>query len=164
MSFIEENRKAIIGHVLIYSSVYFWHARFNAGLFDEPLILESDNGFVDIDFRYPSEMTITVGTKDEFLRSRNYEKILRNRKPISAYIGTKSYGGAVTDCSEDFTIVDIEVERFSHAFECEPSSGTIRPAGGDYFSAIILMFRNGRKLHIQGSDAANDGYTEVWQE
>ena len=162
MRFIEDNRKVFIGHALIYSSVYFWHARFNGEFIDEPFILESDNGFIDIDFRYPSEMTITVGTKDEFLRDKNYEKILRNRKPISAYVGTKSYGGPATDCAEDYTIVDIEVERFSHAFECEPSSGAIRPDGGDYFSEIVLTFRNGRKLFIRGSDAANDGYTEIW--
>ncbi len=162
LSFIEENRKAFIGHVLIYSSVYFWHAGFDGEFIDEPLILESDNGFADIDFRYPSEMTLIVGTKDEFLRDRKYEKILRNRKPISAYIGTKSYGGPATDCAEDYTLVDIGIERFSNAFECDPSSGAIRPAGGDYFSKIILTFRNGRKLYIQGSDASNDGYAEIW--
>lgn len=39
---------------------------------------------------------------------------------------------------------------------------TCQQTGGDYFSEIVLTFRNGRKLFMRGSDAANDGYTEIW--
>ncbi len=92
---------------------------------------------------------------------KTYGEALHYMKPVSYYF---EKGTEETDKEIDYTIAGIEVERFSEAFECEPSSGAVRPAGGDYFSTIRLVFRNGRKLCICGDDAEADGYTVVWAE
>lgn len=57
-----------------------------------------------------------------------------------------------------------EIERFSEEYEINPSTGTSRPHGGDYFKKITLNLSNNKKLCICAEDAEVDGYCEIWVE
>lgn len=61
-------------------------------------------------------------------------------------------------------IKDFEIERFSEEYEVNPSSGTVRPDGGDYFKSITLNLSNGKKLCICTQDSVVDGYCDIWTE
>lgn len=61
-------------------------------------------------------------------------------------------------------IVGYEIEKFSEEYETNPSEGTVRPEGGDYFKQITLELSNGRKLCICAIDAEVDGYCNIWIE
>lgn len=61
-------------------------------------------------------------------------------------------------------IEDFEIERFSEEYEINPSSGTVRPDGGDYFKKITFNLSNGKKLCICAEDSETDGYCDIWIE
>ena len=61
-------------------------------------------------------------------------------------------------------IEDFEIERFSEEYEINPSSGTVRPDGGDYFKKITFNLSNGKKLCICAEDSETDGYCDIWTE
>ena len=61
-------------------------------------------------------------------------------------------------------IEDFEIERFSEEYEINPSSGTVRPYGGDYFKKITFNLSNGKKLCICAEDSETDGYCDIWTE
>ena len=65
---------------------------------------------------------------------------------------------------KDTRIEDFEIERFSEEYEINPSSGTVRPNGGDYFKKITLNLSNGKKLCICAEDSETDGYCDIWTE
>ena len=65
---------------------------------------------------------------------------------------------------EDTRIEDFEIERFSEEYEINPSSGTVRPDGGDYFKKITFNLSNGKKLCICAEDSETDGYCDIWTE
>lgn len=67
------------------------------------------------------------------------------------------------DCVEQ-KIVDLEINRFEDEYIIEPSSDTIRPAGGDYFKEIIFHLSNNKKLCICAENAESDGYCNIWIE
>ena len=65
---------------------------------------------------------------------------------------------------KDTRIEDFEIERFSEEYEINPSSGTVRPDGGDYFKKITFNLSNGKKLCICAEDSETDGYCDIWTE
>ena len=65
---------------------------------------------------------------------------------------------------KDTRIEDFEIERFSEEYEINPSSGTVRPYGGDYFKKITFNLSNGKKLCICAEDSETDGYCDIWTE
>ena len=54
-----------------------------------------------------------------------------------------------------------EIEKFSEEYEINPSTGTTRPKGGDYFKKITFKLSNGKKLCICAEDVEVDGYCEI---
>ena len=65
---------------------------------------------------------------------------------------------------ENCKIIGVTVDRFSHAFECNPCTGEMRPEGGDYFSTIRLFLDSGTTLCFCGEDSISDGYMDMWCE
>ena len=65
---------------------------------------------------------------------------------------------------KDTRIEDFEIERFSEEYEINPSSGAVRPNGGDYFKKITFNLSNGKKLCICAEDSETDGYCDIWIE
>lgn len=61
----------------------------------------------------------------------------------------------------DTRIEGYEIEKFSEEYEINPSTGTTRPKGGDYFKKITFKLSNGKKLCICAEDAEVDGYCEI---
>ena len=160
LKFIEVNRDNLIGHALFNCSNYIWRDS-KKYYSDEPFVLELDTVCLIVNYLFLSDLQLCIGKKDEVLKSKKYGETLRCLKPLSYYFDKYSIE---TEKEADYTIVGIEVERFSEAFECESSSGTIRPAGGDYFSTIRLTFSNGRKFCFCGDKAEADGYVVIWTE
>ena len=63
---------------------------------------------------------------------------------------------------ENTRIESFNIERFSEEYEINPSSVTLRPAGGDYFKRITLKLSNGKELCICAEDSETDGYCDIW--
>ena len=58
-------------------------------------------------------------------------------------------------------IKDIRIDRFSHEFEINPSTGETRPDGDDYFSKITVVLSSGQEFNICAADTFCDGYIEI---
>ena len=61
-------------------------------------------------------------------------------------------------------IESFKVEKFEKEYEINPSSGTMRPEGGNYFKQIVLNLSNESNLCLCAQDAESDGYCDVWIE
>ena len=64
---------------------------------------------------------------------------------------------------EDNVILEVTVERFSHAFE-HNIQGDMRLGSGDYFSTIRLHLESGKILCFAEDEAVADGYIRYWCE
>ena len=82
------------------------------------------------------------------------DKVSTNGLRHSAAYGTVAPFGAVT------VPLDIKLTKY----EINPSSGTVRPDGGDYFKKITFNLSNIKKLCICAEDSETDGYCNIWTE
>ena len=111
---------------------------------------------MQIDYYFSSDLLIKIIDRDGFYKGEltrciyDYQTMKKNPQPFEK----------VEDLNVlNYPICEVIIERFSHEFEIEPSSGTVRLDGGDYFDAIILMVGDiGIRMRPEGSDM--DGYLD----
>lgn len=163
LAFLEKHRDYYIGHTL--KAVYAYCMYTNA--MDENMVfLVLDDYCIGIEYLFESDLSILTADKNDF----EIEDAVRNDSG-DKYIHFHSRLTTVRDVYSDWCvwtpamnqkIVDVQVERFSHAFNS--CGDEIRPEGGDYFSTIRLVLEDGAKLCFRGMDAITDGYVDVWME
>lgn len=133
---------------------------------DNMVFLALDDYCIGIEYLFESDLSILTADKKDFL----IENAIHNDSG-DKYARFHSRLTAVRDVYSDWCvwmpameqkIVDVQVERFSQAFNSRGDE--IRPEGGDYFSTIRLVLEDGAKLCFRGMDAMSDGYVEVWME
>lgn len=186
-SFLEDHRDQIVGAPLEKLSAVYWmrshkvdsEQRIPYVFTDVSLVLQVGQRYVLVDYWYRSSLELTVCDETE-LRQVDAGSYAPER--LQSFAGWLLYrDDEEEDDDEDADdaderkaeelraqvegcrIVGIDVERFSESFEASPS-GTVRPAGGDYFGSIRVRLDSGIIVCICAEDAANDGYCDVWYE
>jgi len=155
LCFLEENKQHIAGQKICN----FYSGAGWGGLSESPLVIELEQFSIIIHYFFYSDIHIHVVDKETVQQDRSLNFLWRDIpesrnvtewvRPIDCpYIGS--------------VIVGIKVERFSTAFEINPSTGETRPDGGDYFSTITVLLDDGGAFYICAADAVCDGYVEVW--
>ena len=109
-------------------------------------------------------MELVIGTKEELVKDQEVADIVNIRGQVYDYYCEEFGRGIKKELIENCKIVDIQVNRFSEAFECNGATGEMRPDGGDYFSTIRICLDSGGSLCLCGVDSITDGYVEVWYE
>ena len=155
LSFINQYRDRIIGQRIrrFYSSSPFGE------MAETPVAFTLDDYSIVISYYFHSDMTVYV-VDSQALENDLSLNFLFSDIPESRNVRQWIH-------EEEFpfigqTISDIRVERFSHGFEINPSTGEARPDGGDYFSVITVVLSSGDLFHICAADTIFDGYIEVW--
>ena len=160
IEFIENNKHRIVGQTLQFFHNAFWPDLYRENVMsDEPIIIELDDYCLLINYLLLSDITFFIGSKEEIIQLYGAERIMTLRDKIHDFFDY----GVRKDLIEGRKIIDIGVERFSHAFEYT-IQGDERPDGGDYFSAVKFFLDSGLILCIRGDDAISDGYVRVWCE
>lgn len=156
LSFIKANKEKLIGKTLTEC----WGNGRIGDLYDSPLVLVFEEFSVIVEYYFYSSITIWITDAESFHADTTLNFLYKNI-PESCKL---SYGIFPNE-SNPFLgckVTDIKLDRFSHSYEIDASTGECRPDGGDYFSVISIDFDNGDTLHICGADALYDGYIEVW--
>ena len=164
MKFIDENKENIIGCSLKQFHTEYWPHYGRSSLSDIPVVLEFANYCIAINYLIYSDIEIVIGTKDKLQRNKTIADVINIRNVIHDYYSEEFELGIKKELIEGCKIVDIQIERFSEAFECNGATGEMRPDGGDYFSTIRICLDSGVVLCLCGVDAITDGYVEVWCE
>lgn len=164
LKFIDENKKCIIGCALKQFHTEYWPEHGRRSLSDIPVVLELENYCIAINYLIYSDIEIVIGTKDKLERNEAIADVINIRNVIHDYYSEEFECGIKKELIENCKIVDIQIERFSEAFECNGATGEMRPDGGDYFSTIRLYLDSGVVLCLCGVDSITDGYVEVWCE
>lgn len=161
LHFIESHASEIIGHTIKSLYINYWPGMDRRRMSDEPVVLEMDNRCILFEYLIYSDLTITTGSKDAIRQQDRVDAVMRFREEIINYF---EYDDSVKkEDIEGRTVINITIDRFSHAFEYN-IQGDERPEGGDYFSTIRLYLDNGVILCFCGAAAIDDGYVFVWCE
>ena len=155
LSFIKQHRDRIIGQHIrhFYSSALF------GGITDTPIAFELDNYSVIISYFFYSDMDLYV-VDSQSLRNDLSLNFLYRDTP-----GSRNVRYSISENEFPYigeAITDIRINRFSHEFEINPSTGETRPDGGDYFSVITIVLSSGQEFNICAADTFFDGYVEIW--
>ena len=161
LGFLEKHKSKIVGHKLKHLFANYWPEKGRYSLSDEPFIIELDDCFIMIQYLIPSDITFFIGSEEE-IRPID-EGILDIKERLVDYYVEEFERGEKKEDIEDNVILDVSVERFSHAFEYN-IHGDMRPEGGDYFSTIRLHLESGKSLCFVGDEALADGYIRYWCE
>ena len=155
IDFIEKHKERIIGKSIVgfFSTVSF------GSYSDEPLAFEFGEFVLVLHYFFYSDLTMHIIPPEQFHSDETlnflYENIPGSRN-LCHYIRKNKFPYA--GCK----IVDVSVERFSHEFEINASTGETRPDGGDYFKTITVHLEGGKCFHICALDAEADGYVRTW--
>lgn len=160
IQFIQTHQNKIIGKTLKKFYTEYWPEENLASSSCEAVVLEIDEYCIDLHYHFPSDITITVGQKEEIEQYQWKKMIIDIRNDIENYFDY----GVKKELIEGCKIESIEIKHFSHAFECNPVTGEMRPDGGDYFSTIKLNLDSGKALCFCGASSICDGYIEIWCE
>ena len=162
-AFIDQNRDRIVGHTIkaCYIDLGIYCKAESAG----PVFLILDDICLGIDYLFEGHIRIiTVEESDfEFTGTANKDPEIKSG---TFHSRTAEWKDEWIDWypempGMDQKIVDISLERFSHAYENYIDG--LRPDGGDYFSEIRLTLEDGTELHINADDSwGSDGFVEVW--
>ena len=163
LQFIEENEKCIIGSTLKYLHTEYWPEHGRRSLSDIPVVLELADYCIIVNYLIYSDIELIIGKKEELVKDQDVEYLVNIRDRRYDYYSEEFERGIKKELIEDCKIVDIQVDRFSKAFECN-TNGDMRPDGGDYFSTIRIYLDSGVVLCLCGVDSITDGYVEVWYE
>ena len=164
LQFIEENKTSIIGSTLKYLHTEYWPELGRSSLSDIPVVFEFENYCIVINYLIYSDMELIIGKKEELVKDRDVEFLVNIRDRRYDYYSEEFERGINKELIENCKIVDIQVDRFSEAFECNGATGEMRPDGGDYFSTVRVCLDSGIVLCLCGVDSITDGYVEVWYE
>ena len=163
ITFIEENKEKIIGRCLRQLFVEWWPCYQQENISDIPVVIGLSDCYLIIDYVIPSDMVITVGSKDEIFKDDRAAHVIGIKNCLVDYYCEEFGDGIEKELIENCKIVDIQVERFSDAFEYN-IHGDMRPQGGDYFPTIRVFLDSGKVLCFCGASAILDGYIEIWCE
>ena len=154
--FVEDHREKIIGNTVrgFYSTTYF------GDLSSSPVAFALDGFDLVVEYFLYSNLRLHVATPGTVKQDPSLHFVYKDR----AYQPTAHLGEDETFPYCGRKITDIEIERFSDAFEINPCTEEVRPAGGDYFRTITVHLDNGAKFYISGMSAAYDGYVSVWDD
>ena len=164
LQFIEENKTSIIGSTLKYLHAEYWPEHGRRSLSDIPVVFEFENYCIVINYLIYSDMELIIGKKEELVKDRDVAFLVNIRDRRYDYYSEEFEHGINKELIENCKIVDIQVDRFSEAFECNGATGEMRPDGGDYFSTVRVCLDSGIVLCLCGVDSITDGYVEVWYE
>ena len=163
MTFLEMHKEKIIGHPLHKLDIEYWPGQNRSVLTDRPLVLQLDEYCLAIRYFITSDMEILVGTKEELEEDDDAAFTIHTRNEVNDYYDEEFGDGEKREWIENCKITEITVDRFSEAFEYN-TNGDVRPAGGEYFSAIRFRLDSGKTLCFCGVDSITDGYVQVWCE
>ena len=163
IAFIKENKEKIIGCCLHQLYTDYWPCCQRTSISDIPVVIAISDYYLIIEYLIPSDIEITVGTKDEIVKNNEIVDVMSNKSEMVDYYNEEFGDGIKKELIENCKIEDISVERFSNAFECN-IDGDMRPQGGDYFSTIRVFLDSGKVLCLRGAEALLDGYIEIWCE
>ena len=164
LQFIEENKTSIIGSTLKYLHTEYWPEHGERNLSENPVVLEFTDYCIVVNYLIYSDMELVIGKKEEIVNNQDVAYIVNIRNKIHDYYSEEFDRGINKELIENCKIVDIQVDRFSEAFECNGATGEMRPDGGDYFSTVRVCLDSGIVLCLCGVDSITDGYVEVWYE
>ena len=164
INFIAENKKHIIGSTLKYFGAEHWLFHNREMISEWPVVLSINNYCIAVNYLVPSDMELITGTEEELTQIKELKWVVESRNEIIDYFGEEFGDGIKKELIEGCTIKDIQIERFSEAFECNGPTGEMRPEGGDYFSTIRMHLNSGIVLCLCGAPALWDGYIEYWCE
>lgn len=165
LAFIEKYREKIVGQTLKHFDSDLWLLANNQHhSSDEPVILELDDYYIAIYYFLTSDLKICIGKKEEIEKDRKVAYTMGWRSYVFDYYGEEFGVGEKKELIEGCKVIDITVERFSTAFECDAVTGKMRPDGGDYFSTIRIYLDSGKKICLCGESALCDGYVSIWCE
>ncbi|MCR4708747.1 MAG: hypothetical protein K5653_00645 [Clostridiales bacterium] len=156
IQFISDNKDKIIGQHIRK----FYSTKAIMEMSDIPIVFVLDDYSVIVSYFIYSDMTLHI--VDSQIKGKEIcLNFLYKDFPGSDILDERAFE------IEDFAFIDqeisdIHIERFSHEFETNPSTGETRPEGGDYFSMITVDMCDGQKLHICAADTLYDGYVEFW--
>jgi len=157
--FISVNKAQLIGRKI--DEYYCYGGCMNMGS-AEPIVLVIGNLCVCLDYLFLSSITIHTFSKETFKSDISlnflYKDTCCSRNLRFAIMLDEEFP------LYDFRIEDISVDKFSHKFEINSSTGETRPEGGDYFSVIKFHMENEKKLCICAADAICDGWVDAWIE
>ena len=163
LKFVEANKKHIIGSKLKRLHIQYWPNHGRNSLNEIPVVLEFENYCIAVNYLIYSDMELLIGTKGELVKDQILAAVVNIRNEVHDYFSEEFGCGIQKELIENCKIVDIQIERFSDAFEYN-TNGDIRPSCGDYFSAIRICLDSGISLCLCGVDSITDGYIEVWCE
>ena len=156
LEFIEKYRGQIIGKTIkkFYSTDYYGE------LTPSPIAFSLDGFDLILCYLIYSDLTLWVAKEGAVEKDRQLRMIYPNDP-----IGHRSF----LNEDEEFPysgqkIADIEIERFSSAFEINPCTEEMRPEGGDYFKKITIHLESGKKFYLCAAPTAYDGYFSVWDD
>ena len=164
VKFIESHETDIIGQPLKNLYIDYWPNRNRSGISDRPVVLELGNRYIVVYYLVPSDLRVLIGDRVEIEKNKDVANILNIKTVVRDYYNSEFGDGIPQDEIEGCLIENIEIKRFSEAFECDPITEEIRPDGGDYFSTIRIYLDSGTVLCLRGADSIMDGYIEIWCE
>lgn len=164
IKFIDEKKDRIIGGTLKRLDTLYWPIYERANISELPVILEMDDYCIVVNYLLVSDIEIRIGKKEALMKDEDAAYLFNIRNEMQDYYEEELELGIKKALIENCKIEDIQIERFSEAFECNSATGEMRPEGGDYFSVIRIYLDRGVTLCLCGVDAITDGYVKVWCE
>lgn len=166
IDFIEKHNNELINHTIEKFDVLYWpNKKKEYKIISEyPVIFHMDNFCILVNYFVFSDVEVIVGKKEELENIDNALNVINIRYEVHDYYNEEFGRGIKKEFIEGCKITNIEIERFSEAFEVNPCTGEMRPDGGDYFSTIRIYLDSGIILCICGVDSITDGYISVWCE
>ncbi len=160
IQFIEKHREKIIGQRIrgVYCNMYFNPEMLDLST-DEPIAFLLDDYDIIIKYLFLSNMTVYVAESGSVKKDASLNFLY---KDVPGSQNVRHYLNEETFPYAGCKIQDITVMPFSKAFEINPSTGEMRPDGGDYFSRITIHLDNGERLFLCAAPSICDGYLDVW--
>ena len=155
MMFINQHKGRIEGQHIRH---FFSSAAFGE-MADSPLAFELDDYSIVISYYFYSAMDLYVVDSQSLKNDLSLNFLYRDN------LGSRNLSQWISEEAFPYigqAIKDIRIDRFSHEFESNPSTGETRPDGGDYFSLITVVLTSGQEFNICASDTICDGYIEIW--
>lgn len=155
LDFIEKHRNKIIGNTI----KKFYSAHYYGDLNPAPVAFSLEGFDLILCYLIYSDMTLWIAEEGAIQKDPQLNFIYpKNPAIYRPYLNEEEFPYL------DQKIADIEIERFSNAFEINPSTGAMRPAGGDYFKKITVQLENGKKFYICAAPTSYDGYLCLWDD
>lgn len=161
LAFINANREHFIGHEIKELFTQYWIPRTEDISSDEPVVFVMDDCCIVVDFFFPSDITISIGTREEIQEDTSLSSVMNTKKAVHDYYGCELDWGVKKEDIEGCKIIGVELERFTEWPDMEIIQ---RPKIGDYFSTVRISLSSGKTLCLSGDSSIADGYVLLWCE